>query len=523
MLDVGQLFMWFMRFLNILWKIAKPILMFTGLIWPAIVLLIDEMFFGSLNRSAPVWWWIVAWVLCAYTFAQNITRKITKDPSLKLYKLLLGWNAARSEAKLLNPDFDAAYYSDKPEGFPLGKQKNKWVRLPDDMPYHALVTGGSGTGKSSSFCIPLLLKTAPACFVVDIKGELYEKTAKPNSLVFDPTSITACGYNPFNLVSKQSQIQDITTIANSLIPASPGKNDEFWDLEAQNYLAGSLLYLYKHGYNFTDAMRHIQSQNAAKFISEAVADGDPDVNVLLGHFDGMAENTLSGITATVSSKIMVFASDPDIMRCFSMPDEKCIKPQDLLNGRNIYLCIPEARLEQYRAMTSLIIGQFLKFFEKQPDASKGTPRVNFVLDEFYRLGKLGSVEMGLSTLRSKGVRMILICQSNAQIEKLYDKVGAKIIMDNAQVKILLGATDVETQEFYSKLTGTYDKTKKSFSDNKGDFKVLGSSGTSITTEEKRLIKPEHLATLGDQAIVFTPTGWGKVKKQPYYKTPEYSE
>ena len=131
--------------------------------------------------------------------------------------------------------------------------------------------------------------------------------------------------------------------------------------------------------------------------------------------------------------------------------------------------------------------------------------------------------MGLSTLRSKGVRMMLICQSNAQIEKLYDKVGAKIIMDNCPVKVLLGATDVETQDFYSRLIGTYDRTKKSFSDNKGDFKVLGSSGTSITTEEKRIVRPEQLATLGEQAIVFTPKGWGRVEKKQYFNTPEYAQ
>ena len=498
-------------------KFGLPIIFFTGLVWPLALAIAGGIF----EWQPPAWLIALSIFLCLYTFIQNIARKITKDPEFFLAGAILGWSRERSEAKLLNPKFAPEYCSSIPEGYPLGKQKHKWIRLPDNMPYHCLVTGGSGSGKSSTQVIPLLYCSKIPCFVVDIKKELYQKTARSNSLLFDPSDPTAFGYNPFNLVSKDSVILDITTIANSLIPTSSDKKSEFWDLEAQNFLAGCLLYHYKHNYNFTDALRRIQSMNASKFIAEAVAEGDEDVNVLLGHFDGMAEQTLSGVTATVSSKIMVFASDPDIMRCFSMPDERCIKPQDLLDGRNIYLCIPEARLEVYKHATQLIIGQFLKFFEKQPDASSGIPKVNFVLDEFYRLGKLTSVEMGLATLRSKGVRLHLICQSNAQIESLYGKIGSKIICDNCSVKVLLGATDVETQDYYSKLTGTYDRTKKSFSDNKGDFKLLGSSGMSISTEEKRLIKPEALATLGSEAIVFTPKGWGRVKKQPYYKAPEF--
>ena len=514
-----------------IWKKLSPPLMFTGLIWVFIPWLFTGFAtIGSENTSNtaifPWWIWLILWCLVIYTFAQNVTRKITHDPSFKLYKWALGKGMSVAEQKALNPALSDYYKPDLSEGgYPLGKQKNNWVVLKDTEQYHALITGGSGSGKSSMQVIPLLLKTKLPSFVVDIKKELAEKTAKPDDLIFDPSDKTAFGYNPFNLVTKENLILDITTISNSLIPVSPEKKDDFWELEAQNYLSGCLLYLYKHGYNFTDAMREIQSMNAAKFVAEAVAEGDKDVNVLLGHFDGMAENTLSGITATVSSKIMVFASDPDLMRCFSMKEEKCIKPQDLLDGKNIYLCIPESRLEVYKHATQLIIGQFLKFFERQPDSSGGAPKVNFVLDEFFRLGKLSSVEMGAATLRSKGVRLHLICQSNAQIETLYGKTGAKVLFDNMSIKVLLSASDPETQEYYSKLTGTYDKTKKSFSDNKGDFKITGTSGINVSQEEKRLIKPEDMATLPsrNEAIVFTPKGWGRVQKKPYFNTPEYAQ
>lgn len=514
--------------LSIIWKIISPPLMFTGLIWVFIPWMITGFVtLGDANPSNtalfPLSWWIVFWLLAAYTFAQNVTRKVKRDPSFKLWKWALGKGMSKAEQKALNPSLKD-FYADKPEGLPLGKQKNKWVNIPDTYFAHQLTTGGSGTGKTSSVIIPQILTTKLPCFVVDIKKELAEKTAKPDDLIFDPSDKTSMGYNPFGLVTEENVVLDITTIANALIPISEEKKgDAFWDLEAQSLLGGSLLYLYKKGYNFTDAMRYIQSTPVVQLINEALDDGDPDVKVKLGHFYKMAENTLSGISATVASRTMIFASDKDLQRSFSMPDDKCIKPQDLLAGHNIYLCIPESRLENYKFATGLIIQQWLSFFESQPDDSGGKPRVNFILDEFYRLGHLSSVEKGLATLRSKGVRIHIITQSNAQLEAVYGKIGSKVITDNCNVMCLLGATDVETQEYYSKKIGTYDKTKKSFSDNKGDFKVTGTSGISVSQEEKRLVKPEQLATLGDEAIVFTPKGWGRVKKQPYYCTPEYRE
>lgn len=531
------MFHWGIALLKFIWsKIMAPPLLFTGLIWPFVLWVFTGFAtLGSDNTSNtaifPLPVWIVAWFLMAYTFIQNIARKATHDPSFKLWKWALGKGMSKAEKRALNPMLTDYHKPDLSEGgFPVGKQKKHWVVFPDKGPgsqFHALITGGSGSGKSSMAVIPLLLKSKLPSLVVDIKKELAEKTAKPGDLIFDPSDKTAFGYNPFNFVTKENLILDITTIASSLIPipAESSNNSSYWERDSQAYLAGCLLYFYKHGYSFTAAMRQIQSMNAAEFIAEAVAEGDEDVNVFLGHFATYEGPQLSGVTGTCSSHIMIFASDPDLIRCFSMPDDKCIKPYDLLDGRSIYLCIPEARLEVYKDATSLIISQFLKFFERQPDSSGGNPRVNFVLDEFFRLGKLSSVEMGMATLRSKGLRIFAICQSNAQIETLYGKTGSKVLFDNCSVKVLLSASDPETQEYYSKLTGTYDKTKKSYSDNKGDFKATGTSGVSVSQEEKRLIKPEKLAMLParKEAIVYTPQGWGRVKKMPYFNTPEYTK
>lgn len=465
----------------------------------------------------------VAWI---WLFVQRIVRLFLRDPSFSFLEKIMGKASTRTEKKATDPKADKGLLSSSPQGgYPIGQKNSRWVVLPDSMAYHALIVGGSGSGKTSTQVIPLLLESRLPAFVVDIKGELHEKTApviskRSKIKIFNPSDAAAWGYDPFGAVRKESAVLDMTTIANALVPLSPGASkDEFWVSEAQHFLAGALLFSWEAGATFTQAMRTIQATPAEKLVAAAVKNGSEDVRVLLGHFDGMASETLSSVFATLSSKTMVFASDPDIMRCFG--SDRVISPEDLLNGTTIFFQIPEHRLEVYRNVTQLIIGQFLKFWEQQPDDGSGKPRVNFVLDEFFRLGKLSSVENGMATLRSKGVRIHAITQSLAQIEQLYERVGARALADNFGVKVLLGATEPESQKYFADLIGSYDKSMRSTSSNQQIAKFGGSTGVSYSEQERKIIRPEQLARLGSECILFVPNGWTKVQKRAYYNTKEF--
>lgn len=514
---------------TLLLRLLKPVILFFR--WTYLWIPYAGIGLGSVLISTFGWpsWVIgpavlISLILWVWLFIQRIVRLIKRDPDFSFLALIVGKANSRKERKAVDPKADKGLLAAVPDGgYPVGQKGHRWVVLPDSMEYHALIVGGSGSGKTSTQVIPLLLKSQLPAFCVDIKGELYEKTSpilsrRAKIKVFNPSDPSAWGYDPFGAVREDSCVLDMTTIANALIPLSPGAgSQDFWISEAQNFLAGALLFSWEAGATFTQAMRTIQSTPAEKLVAAAVKNGSDDVRVLLGHFDGMASETLSGVFATVSSKTMIFASDPDIMRCFN--SDRVIRPEDLLNGTTIFLQIPEHRLEVYRNVTQLIIGQFLKFWERQPDGSK--PKVNFILDEFFRLGKLGSVETGLATLRSKGVRIHAITQSLAQIEQLYERVGARALADNFGVKVLLGATEPESQKYFADLIGSYDKVMRSTSSNQQIAQLGGSTGVSLSEQERKIIRPEQLARLGNECILFAPGGWTKVQKRPYYSTKEY--
>ena len=78
------------------------------------------------------------------------------------------------------------------------------------------------------------------------------------------------------------------------------------------------------------------------------------------------------------------------------------------------------------------------------------------------------------------------------------------------------ASEPNTQEWCSKLVGTYEKAKTSSNYNADVMGIGKGQGTSRTTEEKRIIKPEEFAYLQDVVCVF-PNGYKRVKKANYYE------
>lgn len=304
-------------------------------------------------------------------------------------------------------------------------------------------------------------------------------------------------------------------LALSICPLAADVKDPFWIKSAQNMLTGFVVYLSGQGLNFSEAMKFIKSQPVTQLIALIMTDTNPQAErarIEISQFDGMDEKTLSGVFTELSNHITVFAADDNLQRALS-GEGNCITPADLENGYDIYCCIPEHKIDQWKDLLGMLCNQFLKSFERRPEGSK-TP-ILFLIDEFPRLGKIETVSNGLATLRSKKIHIALFVQSKSQLNAIYGKDIAEVIADNCSYKVILRAAEPTTQEWCSKLVGTFDKAKTSSNYNADMLGVGKGQGTSRSTEEKRIIKPEEFAYLQDVVCVF-PTGYRRLQKANYY-------
>ena len=508
-------------------KVFKPligILFRTGLIYPMALSLVQELMGPGV---IPTWLYILALVLCNYLFFQSIVRLVKKDKKLKLYNLLLGRSQSREERLSTRPKVNKSLLFSEPTGFVFGRYKGKWVCRDESSSGHIAICGGPGSGKSASCGICSLLSwgknSNDPVFAIDIKGELYAKTKhqRPNSKVFSLTLPEAYGFNPFYLIDEKGNIiEQIKSIADILIPIPPDTKDPFWKNSSRNYLTACLVWAWEVGCPFAEIMRLIQITPPDEMIAGICGSKKEKALLFANQFRSMPSETLAGIFGETCNAILPFATDDQLRAALSKPKEKCISPEDLNNGTSIYLCLEEYKLEALRQFLTLIVGQFLRAFEQRTEGEN--TRVLFLLDEFPRLGKL-EVLSGLATLRSKNVAICLIFQSLAQLDLIYGRDQRKAIIDNCGFIGLLKVSDPESQKYFADAIGTYDKTKKSYSDNQQDLNMFGSSGTSTTTEEKRRMKPEDLNQLTDELILISGYGFNRIKKSFYFKEPYFQK
>jgi len=404
-------------------------------------------------------------------------------------------------------------------GFVFGRDSSGYFVIKhENKDGHIMIVGGVGTGKSTCIVMPTLRVWKSRIFVIDIKGELssYAKKYRPNIKVFNPQDRNTYGYAPYAFLQGcGNTAQEMRAIVQCLIPLTPDNKDPFWVERAQDFLTGAMIYYYDLGHSFIDTLTQIQLSGAESLI-EAISNSNNDkARLYICSFVNMAEKTLSSVFATVSRAITPLVTDDDIVSALSRPNT--IEPVDLEYGYDIFLNVPEHLLRQWKNLLGLIVNQFLMFFERR-DEGNDMPTILFLLDEFSRLGKIPFIMDGLATLRSKKITICLILQSLAQLDVIYGRDERRIISDTCAYKAILSATDPDTQEYFSKLVGTYEKEKPTTT--KALFNPLGNS-RSVTPEDKPIIKPADFATLQDVVLLHPfERGITRVEKVPYWEMGE---
>jgi len=473
-----------------------------GLLLPAGVMFFGMMYaeFYLENPLKMVVYYLSLFVgmgLCMFVHA----KKTGKNPFVEM----------RERMKI--PSTEKLKTADK-SGVFFGKIKRKFITKTESTDGHVLVVGGVGSGKSSCVAIPTLRAWKNAVFAIDIKGELHQqsKNYRQNIKVFNPLDNTSFGYDPyFCLHISDNRLQDARAIAQAIIPLPHEIKEPFWIESAQNIFTACILHCSGMGFSFLETIRYIQSKPIKPLIYELSQSEDENAPYYVNNFLDMDDKTLAGIISELSKNIVPFITDKNLISGLSR--EKNIKPDDLEKNRDIFIQIPEHLLRQWKTLLTLIVSQFLTHFEKR-DEQDAEP-ILFLLDEFPRLGKISAMLDGLATLRSKKICICLVIQSLAQLDVIYGEKERKVISDTCAYKAILSATDADTQEYFSRLVGTFDKPMTSYGENFNVFGLGGGRSTNTTEQEKRTIKPEEFALLTD-IVLLTPHGMIRVEKMPYY-------
>jgi hypothetical protein len=303
-----------------------------------------------------------------------------------------------------------------------------------DLQMHALVFGGTGSGKTSGILRPLARQLSEheeiGLVIMDGKGALPSELADlPGMKLVDP----ARGGVEISLVSGVEPSVIIDTVREILAPAGAGQ-DMFWVNSAAGALRRGAVIAQAAGgawWSLYHSAQVVSNKQDRDQLIEALipkAEEDPLLREAFTYFrfewDPMEEKTRSNILAVIRSWLSTITATPELLRWAKTPAGKdSIDILAPLTGGRIGLLIPEYRYGVAGSVvTALIKARLYSGLKSRADRDWGgtmeTP-VAFIVDEAQEVATSQDAQM-LPIGRSLGLAMIAATQG---IEGINAKLG----------------------------------------------------------------------------------------------------
>lgn len=431
------------------------------------------------------------------------------------------------------------YLSNKPDGLTIGRRGWKYVRIPfEKSPEHQLIYGSPGSKKSNVIKNALLYILnreqgssggISGGLVIDVKPELSRYTVyegRDDIMVLNPSVIedNRYGFDVYYGLDEDSSDDELVTrfsMISRTVIENPGGDNSFFYQSAQNILTAFLIYGFRLGLSFGESVRNVLDASTEDLIAEIIADEDmdehPKIKRLIREYDGKDSDAFQDITMTLRQELAIFDLDT-VQYFFSNENPNLASPEDISNGKFLFIAIPDHLLTTYRTIFRLICEMCINYLMSVPEwTRKGKDSCWFLIDECGSIGKIPSLIDALARGRSKGILLTMIAQSYSQLISTYGNQGAITITDCAKINIVLSSYNPDTSRSLSLRCGNYRETKISTHSNTTSF-FNSTTGMNESDEYRPIMEVSDIEALerDERVLVFAKGDWFLVDKAPYY-------
>lgn len=389
------------------------------------------------------------------------------------------------------------------DGIILGHCNKTLIHRPTAAPGNVGLFGLPGSGKTTCQVIPTALRFGGSCLVIDIKGDILSYAKDIRKIrIFNPADpLHGLHYDPFSGIrnlSIQERVTFLDKIGHILVEEDPKGDGKYFSDGGRDFWAGISLYLFHMDptVTFGEVVNHILLGNAFDWVTKVIQSDCAEAKAYLSSYFGTNEKNVAGCYNAIVRAVRPFSTGE--MATLLDGSGDCIKPEDLDKGFDIYLEVPQDKIEMFSPVMTIIIQQMIDFFMMRPDSSSGADLhpILLLLDEFAQLRfEFNQISAALSTLRSKKVTIFMAQQSIAQIEKRYGESGCREIVDCCSILSLFSAQDPRSRKYFSDLVGTKKVLKISNSDSAKDI------SRSVQESRELIFQPEDLGDLGGKVLI----------------------
>jgi len=395
------------------------------------------------------------------------------------------------------------------EGVILGHVGKYLVKRESDGVGNLALFSLPGGGKTTSQIIPSAMRFKGSVLCIDIKSDVLNwvrKHIKRKIKIFAPDNgDISCHFDPLGGIKKMDITARKAFIENlgfALVPDEPGDNSKFFVDGGRDFWNGIALYMLAMNINtsFMDIVNAILNDDPFTWITRVRDSKVYEAKIFLDAYFGANERNISGQYKKICDCVRPFTNGalPELLRAA----DDAITPKTLDSGFDIYIEIPQDKIQMYAPVTTIIVQNFMTFFMGRPDSSTGAKirPILMLLDEFPQLHfNIETLLSAMETLRSKKVSLFLAQQSLASLSRRYGDDGCREIIDNCAYISVMSAQDPKSRKFFQELIGT----RKVLKVGKSDTSHANGSSSSKSVQQTRepVYQPEDFGNLNDKVVI----------------------
>ena len=384
---------------------------------------------------------------------------------------------------------------------------------------NVLVVGGSGAGKTFSYCKPNVMQSNSSFVVLDPKGEILRDTGYLlKSRGYDVKVLDLINmekshcYNPFVYIRNDNDVQRlVTNLFKSTTPKGSQTNDPFWDTAASMLLLALIFYLvYKappEEQNFSMVMEMLRFGE----VNDEDDDGvESPLDILFNRLETENPNHIalkyyrsyhSGSAKTLKSIQVTLQSRLEKFNLESLASITCTDEMNLATlGEKktaLFAIIPDNDTS-FNFLVSILYTQLFQQLFYSADYKYGGSlpvHVHFVMDEFANVSLPDDFDKILSVMRSRNVSVSIILQNLAQLKALFEKQWESIV-GNCDTFLYLGGNEQSTHKYVSELLGketidtdTYSRSFGQHGNYSTNYQITGRE--LLTADEVRMLDNKY--------------------------------
>lgn len=305
-------------------------------------------------------------------------------------------------------------------------------------PYHFLIAGSTGTGKSVAIgaLLDKIRARGDTAIVVDSGGDFASKHfVEGTDFIFNPYDERCVGWSP---TGEMQGAWDAQALARSIVPDGVGDSKE-WNSYAQTFVGSVLRKLWESNrLTLKDFLYFIQAAPRSEL--QVLLEDTAAASQLA------SERTFGSIRTIAGNYVTSYDYLPSDREQFSVSEMIRAEHSGVL-----FMTYRDDQLDSLRNLMACLLDVAARsILSLEPDANR---RVWLIIDEFASIGRVQSIEAVATKARKAGGCLVLGIQSVSQLKDRYGDNGAQTILSCLSTWLVLRCSDADTAEYMSKYIG----------------------------------------------------------------------